>query len=341
MRSSIIRWGLSWLAFLPICASLCAGVEARQNGGAGGGQEGLSLAYGESKRIYAANPTDAMSKAHGMLSGACLNGKEEILYLVEVKNGVYDLKRGDRGDGSGVEVEFTPQKEDVDKIVAILHNHPEISGSDGRWPSEDDAILGLKYKSDVFIRECGSQTLYCLKLRTKPRTLHYGRVYKVEYQDTKEGVRGYLSRREETYTQPKTRRCDGHAPYDRTQIARYAKDHLSSACLVDNREKKGLSLGLVQERSSGGYCKCPSPLGCVEAVVNERTDFAAHMGRKARAYGAIQFICGKCGKINESFYKKASKLKSEQQKQGLPTDWFDRQLQVLRNASTLQSAETR
>lgn len=303
-----------------------------------------NLEYGEVRKICAKTEREAVAMVKSLLDNACAIAKEELLYLVKVPGG-YELRRGDLSDGTNEVVPFNPRKEDIGNIVAIFHNHPE-KDIKTFWPSEADVTLGFKHNSNVFVRDCKSNKLIGVMLRDPNKKKkarlpsYYGKVHEI----SDNGKLGREIKFEELEI-VSLHKCDGSDPYDESQLERYKADRLSESCgTIDRRKGKNAAGNVeakVKQSASGGYCGCTSPIGCVDAVVNERADFAAHMGRKARTYGSIQFICGGCGKINLVYYNKAKKLRAEQQKQGMQSVWFDRQLQAIQRAETLQSSGVR
>lgn len=99
------------------------------------------------------NLDDAITHVVKMFDDTCNKEpsafQEQGLYIKRNKEGAdtpFMLKRADKSDGSATEVKLDFGNDDV---AMILHPH-----QNGSWPSELDVITGLKYDSDVVIRDC-------------------------------------------------------------------------------------------------------------------------------------------------------------------------------------------
>lgn len=238
-----------------------------------------------------ADPDVAMRKVYPYLNNACRIGQEQLLYIVQDGKD-FTLSRADSGNGGKTEVSgMIAIPKDKSLIVACIHNHPK---GVIYWPTEADIIDALKYGMNCYIRACTGE-LYVFDVAD-------GNVYKLG----KNGRSGPLKQ----YPLTKKRTNDGHDLYDLSKF------------------KEMKAMYAPKEKSNSGYCECANP---------QIWGHGAYVGRvyksksKTQHLGAIGFVCVACGCPNKALQEQARELKASQAAEGLPTQWYDVQMQYIEN----------
>ena len=279
------------------------------------------LESGESIPVCGKTVEEVMGNIQVMFGTACKAGVEQILYVVKLPDGRYELRRGDTGDGTPTNVRFRPRLVSGETIVGIIHDHPagNTKGRNALWPSEMDAVAALDHNANMYVHDCRSDEMSVAYLRRKDGTGEHENLWQQVWL-VKNGVPT-----EKLKMPPPGNYCNGSDPYDSAQYEQYAAGKYSKVC--DNRAvTKKQTLGAVRTGGGGGYCACAKPQVFGEKVRESRSN---RKRGQVKHYGVVGFICAKCGKVNKAMYAKAQALKAKQTGEGVPTFWMDLQLQQL------------
>ena len=269
------------------------------------------LEPGESIPVCGKTVEEVMGSIQVMFGTACKAGVEQVLYVVKLLDGRYELRRGDTGDGTPTNVRFRPRLASDETIVGIIHDHPVGNA----WPSEMDAVTALEHNVNMYVHDCQSDEMSVAYLRRKDGTGEHENLWQQVWL-VKNGVPT-----EKLKMPPPGNYCNGSDPYDAAQYERYAAGKYSKVC--DNRPvTKKQALGAVRPGGGGGYCACAKPY-----LYGEHVRISRKRG-KVQHWGVVGFVCGKCCKIERTMYAKAQELKAKQSSEGVPTFWMDIQLQL-------------
>ena len=276
------------------------------------------LEPGESIPVCGKTVEEVMSNIQVMFGNACKAGVEQILYVVRLPDGRHELRRGDNNDGTSKSVEFRPRLAKGEIIVGIIHDHPDL-GQSALWPSEMDAVTAMKHNTNIYVHDCKSDGMSVAYLH-KPKSMERVGLWK-KVMLVKDG------KPTEALTMPeRTGSCNGHDAYDESQYEQYAAGKYSQTC--DSRPAaKTQTLGSVRT-GAGGYCQCANP---------QIWGHGAYVGKvykskyKTQHLGAIGFVCVACGCPNKTLQKQAKAWKASQEAEGLPTQWYDFQMQYVEN----------
>jgi len=257
--------------------------------------------YGQARK---ADPDVAMKKVYPYLNNACRLGQEQILYIVQDGKD-FTVSRADSGGGTMTSVSgviFKPK--DKSLIMAIIHNHPE---GVIYWPTEADIRDALKNGCNCYIRSCDGH-LYVFDVTD-------GKVYEID-------KKGKRSKPLKQYPLDGTRTNDGHDLYDMSKFEEMKAKH---APKEQNDGQVGVA-GKPQSRS--GYCECANPQiwghGAYVGKLYKSKNRTQHLGQ-------IGFVCVACGCPNKALQAQAKAWKACQESEGLPTQWYDFQMQYIAN----------
>ena len=270
------------------------------------------LEPGESIPVCGKTVEEVMGSIQVMFGTACKAGVEQILYVVRLLDGRYELRRGDYNDGTSTHVRFRPRLAKGEIIVGIIHDHP--AGS--TWPSEMDAVTAMKYDTNIYVHDCQSDEMSVAYLHKPKSKKSKNKDFWKKVMLVKNGTPT-----EELGMPLRGDYCDGSDPYDAAQYERYAAGEYAQPC-DKHPVTKTQTMGAVRTGDGGGYCACAQPY-----LYGEHVRIRRKRG-KLQHWGVVGFVCGKCCKIERAMYAKAQDLKAKQSSEGVPTFWMDIQLQL-------------
>lgn len=255
-------------------------------------------------RGMTANPDLAMMKVLPYLNKACSKGVEQQLYIVQDGNN-FSLSRADSGDGTADSVKGTIVRPGDKRLkVAIIHNHPNGTA----WPSEIDVESALKSGLDCYIRACvgKSYALYVFDVTD-------GNVYKVDKNGKRTGPLPQCPLSE-------SRRNDGSDGYDMSKFEEM------KAKFAPKEQDDERTVGVGSPRSRSGYCECSNPQiyghGAYVGTLHKSKHKTQHLGM-------IGFVCLACGCPIKTLQVQAQEWRACQKAEGLPTQWYDLQMQYI------------
>ena len=258
--------------------------------------------YGKARK---ADPDAAMRTVYPYLNNACRIGKEQLLYIVQDGKD-FTLERLDLDDGNKTEtIGYFIKPKDPNLIEAFIHNHPE---GVIYWPTEADVKSALENGCNCYIRACDGK-LYVFDVTD-------GNVYEI---GTKKWRRGKPLKQ---YPLTGERTNDGHDLYD---LSKYEE---MKAMYAPKKVNGGQTPVGEAPRSRSGYCECAKP---------QILGHGAYVGKlyksksKTQHLGQIGFVCMACGRPNKALQEQARAWKASQESEGLPTQWYDFQMQYIEN----------